>query len=124
LFVGALEVRSLERKVRARVGRDLGAAPRLTLEHGFFGNGYGRGNEESDEAVRLAANVGLHLEPTYTGKAMAALLAHAKSGKLDGKRVLFIQTYNGVDLQPLLARSPGPAALPPAFRRLFNGKGP
>ena len=54
-----------------------------------------------------AAAAGLRLEPTYTGKAMAALLADAASGALDGKRVLFLNTYSSVDLAPLLAGGPG-----------------
>ncbi len=50
---------------------------------------------------------------------MAALLADARAGRLDGKRVLFWHTYSSVDLGPLIARSPGPAALPPRLAALF-----
>jgi 1-aminocyclopropane-1-carboxylate deaminase/D-cysteine desulfhydrase-like pyridoxal-dependent ACC family enzyme len=96
-----------------------GVAPRLHVEHHFFGGAYGRATVESEQAVRLAAEHALRLEPTYTGKAMAALLADARAGRLDGKRVLFWHTYNGVDLAPLLAAGPGITALPALLHKHF-----
>jgi 1-aminocyclopropane-1-carboxylate deaminase/D-cysteine desulfhydrase-like pyridoxal-dependent ACC family enzyme len=95
-------------------------APPFAVDHRFFGGGYGRATPASDAAVARAAAVGLTLEPTYTGKAMAALLADADSGALDGKRVLFVNTYSSVDLAPLVAAGPGVAALPPALQRHFD----
>ena len=75
----------------------------------------------SDDAVARAAAVGLALEPTYTGKAMAALLADAAAGALDGKRVLFLNTYSSVDLAPLRRRAaPASPALPRALQRHFD----
>jgi 1-aminocyclopropane-1-carboxylate deaminase/D-cysteine desulfhydrase-like pyridoxal-dependent ACC family enzyme len=118
------------RRLAARTARLLGNSgedwfnhltlPRLRVEHGFFGGAYGRSTAQADEAVERAALAGLRLEPTYTGKAMAALLADADAGRLEGKRVLFIQTYNGVDLAPLVAGGPGPAGLPPRLRSHFG----
>jgi D-cysteine desulfhydrase len=93
--------------------------PRWRVEHGFFGGAYGRSTAESDAAVSRAAGAGLKLEPTYTGKTMAALLADANAGRLDGKRVLFWNTYSGVDLAPLVASGPGPEGLPARLRRHF-----
>jgi 1-aminocyclopropane-1-carboxylate deaminase/D-cysteine desulfhydrase-like pyridoxal-dependent ACC family enzyme len=93
--------------------------PRLRVEHGFFGGRYGLATGEADAAVARAASVGLRLEPTYTGKALAALLADADAGRLDGKRVLFIDTFNSVDLAPLIESGPGVAALPARLRRYF-----
>jgi 1-aminocyclopropane-1-carboxylate deaminase/D-cysteine desulfhydrase-like pyridoxal-dependent ACC family enzyme len=92
----------------------------FAVEHGFFGGAYGRATPASDDAVARAAAVGLPLEPTYTGKAMAALLADAAAGRLDGKRVLFIDTYSSVDLAPLVAGGPGVAALPLRLQRYFD----
>jgi 1-aminocyclopropane-1-carboxylate deaminase/D-cysteine desulfhydrase-like pyridoxal-dependent ACC family enzyme len=92
----------------------------LSVDHRFFGGGYGRATPESDDAVARAAAVGLALEPTYTGKAMAALLADAASGALDGKRVLFLSTYSSVDLASFIAGGPGRSALPPALQRHFD----
>jgi hypothetical protein len=36
----------------------------------------------------------MHLETTYTGKALAALAADARAGRLIGKTVLFWNTYS------------------------------
>ena len=56
--------------------------------------GYGRLNEAVREAMALAArHEGLLLDPVYTGKAMAGLIAHVRSGRLAaGSRMLFVHT--------------------------------
>jgi 1-aminocyclopropane-1-carboxylate deaminase/D-cysteine desulfhydrase-like pyridoxal-dependent ACC family enzyme len=76
-------------------------APDLALEirSGFLGEGYAVPTAEGTEAVALAEQSGLHLEGTYTGKALAALIADARAGRLDGERVLFWNTYNSRPLE-------------------------
>ena len=56
--------------------------------------GYGRLNEAVREAMALAARrEGLLLDPVYTGKAMAGLIAHVRSGRIaPGSQVLFVHT--------------------------------
>ncbi len=56
--------------------------------------GYGRLNEAVREAMEMAAgHEGLLLDPVYTGKAMAGLIAHVRTGRIAaGSRVLFIHT--------------------------------
>ena len=56
--------------------------------------GYGRLNDAVREALALAArHEALLLDPVYTGKAMAGLIAHARSGRIAASsRVLFIHT--------------------------------
>ena len=56
--------------------------------------GYGRLNDAVREAVAMAARLeGLLLDPVYTGKAMAGLIAHVRSGRIAaGSRVLFLHT--------------------------------
>ena len=56
--------------------------------------GYGRLNEAVREAMAMAAgHEGLLLDPVYTGKAMAGLIAHVRSGRIAaGSRVLFVHT--------------------------------
>jgi 1-aminocyclopropane-1-carboxylate deaminase/D-cysteine desulfhydrase-like pyridoxal-dependent ACC family enzyme len=95
----------------------------LRVEHAFFGGAYGRATAAAQAAVARAAAVGLRLEPTYTGKAMAALLADADAGRLDGRRVLFIHTFNSVDLSSLLAGA-GARSLPPRLQRLVDAGSP
>ena len=62
-------------------------------EGGFFGEGYGKPARGVDEAIELAAADGVELEPTYTGKAFAALASHALRGM--GGPLLFIHTAAG-----------------------------
>jgi 1-aminocyclopropane-1-carboxylate deaminase/D-cysteine desulfhydrase-like pyridoxal-dependent ACC family enzyme len=66
----------------------------LEVREGFLGEGYAVATPESQEAVALAAADNLHLETTYTGKALAALIADARAGKLVGKTALFWNTHN------------------------------
>jgi D-cysteine desulfhydrase len=49
----------------------------------FVGSGYGQPSREGKEAVQLFARTeGLVLDPVYTGKCAAALIAHAREGRL------------------------------------------
>jgi D-cysteine desulfhydrase len=92
-------------------------APRdFTLLGGEVGPGYGAPTPAAVEAVAAAAEAGLQLETTYTGKCLGALrrrLERPCPGPL-----LFWNTYNSVDLA---APGPDAAALPPRFRRLLEG---
>ena len=56
--------------------------------------GYGRLNDAVHEAIEMAARQeALLLDPVYTGKAMAGLIAHVRSGRIaPGSRVLFLHT--------------------------------
>ena len=56
--------------------------------------GYGKLNDAVREAISMAArHEALLLDPVYTGKAMAGLLAHVRSGRIAaGSRVLFLHT--------------------------------
>jgi 1-aminocyclopropane-1-carboxylate deaminase/D-cysteine desulfhydrase-like pyridoxal-dependent ACC family enzyme len=94
--------------------------PSLRVEHRFFGGAYGRPTSAGEAAVARAAACGLTLEPTYTGKAMAALLDDADSGRLANKRVLFLHSFSSVDLSALIAAG-RVDALPPPLRRYFAG---
>ncbi|HRI55000.1 MAG TPA: hypothetical protein PLW65_32910, partial [Pseudomonadota bacterium] len=81
--------------------------PQLRLDGRWVGGGYAHPTPAGLLAMKRAAAAGLQLEPTYTGKTLAALLADADAGRLDGKRVLFIHSYNSVDLSALRARGAG-----------------
>ena len=56
--------------------------------------GYGKLNDAIREAISMAARLeALLLDPVYTGKAMAGLVAHVRSGRIRaGSRVLFLHT--------------------------------
>lgn len=66
----------------------------LELRNDWFEPGYGVPTAETVDAVSSAEAAGLHLETTYTGKALAALRGDAAAGKLEGQAVLFLDTYN------------------------------
>lgn len=61
---------------------------------GYVGPGYAQVSPECVEAIRMTAELeGILLDPTYTGKVMAALIDHARSGVLaQGETVLFVHT--------------------------------
>jgi D-cysteine desulfhydrase len=58
-----------------------------------LGPGYGSTTDAATRAVARAAQAGVPLETTYSGKALAALLADGERGLLAGQRVLFLATY-------------------------------
>ncbi|HIE53259.1 MAG TPA: pyridoxal-phosphate dependent enzyme [Armatimonadetes bacterium] len=63
------------------------------IEHGFLGTGYGHSTPEVEAALKLAAETeGLYLEPTYTGKALAALLHGGVRFTRQRRAVLFWNT--------------------------------
>ena len=60
---------------------------------GALAPGYGQLNEATLSAIRrTAGREGLFLDPVYTGKVMAGLIALAEDGALAGRRVLFWHT--------------------------------
>ena len=68
--------------------------PLLRIDRRLMGAGYGHPTQAAAEALSVAQARGLTLDPTYTAKAFAALLADDAAGRLRGKRVLFLHTYN------------------------------
>ena len=66
----------------------------LTMIPGWLGDGYGLPNEGVMEAISLMASLeGILIDPVYTGKAMAALIAKARSGDWsEDDMIVFIHT--------------------------------
>ena len=74
-----------------------GLAPpsgRCVIDHARFGSGYGALTPECRRALDAAARLeGLVLDPVYTGKAMAGLIAAVAEGRIrPGQRVVFLHT--------------------------------
>ena len=70
----------------------------IEVEDGFVGDGYGIPTPASIEAIELTARrEGIFLDPTYTGKAMAAVFAALRADALAGT-VLFWHTGGQVGL--------------------------
>jgi len=80
----------LERR-GARLGKVDVGPEMLDLTHDQIGAGYGHPTEAARAAAEQAAEDGLALDPVYTAKAMAGLLALRAQGHL-GDPVLFIHT--------------------------------
>ncbi|RMD82762.1 MAG: pyridoxal-phosphate dependent enzyme [Candidatus Dadabacteria bacterium] len=95
------------------------ASMNLELREEFFGGEYGRFTAESVRAVTLAREDGLELEGTYTGKALAALIADAEAAGIRRTRVLFWNTHNARDLSHLIEGTDY-RSLPTALWRYFE----
>ena len=75
-------------------------AARVDVDDAFVGGGYGVPTDASREALQLLARTeGLFLDPTYTAKAMAGLIAKVRAGAFkDDQTVLFWHTGGQVGL--------------------------
>jgi len=88
-------VRKVAEQLASMVERpDVFDADDVMAFDGVLAPGYGRLNDAVREAIALAARQeGLLLDPVYTGKTMAGLIEHVRSGVITaGSRVLFIHT--------------------------------
>ncbi len=62
----------------------------IELDGDWLGPGYGRPTPAADEASRLLARTeGILVDPIYTAKALAGLIAAVRSGRFDQRTVLF-----------------------------------
>jgi 1-aminocyclopropane-1-carboxylate deaminase/D-cysteine desulfhydrase-like pyridoxal-dependent ACC family enzyme len=77
-----------------------GAGPAIEIDDSFVGGGYGIPTAASREAIDLAARCeAIFLDPTYTAKAMAGLIAYVREGTFaDDQAVLFWHTGGQVGL--------------------------
>jgi D-cysteine desulfhydrase len=98
LRLGLPVLTRLARRTAALLERRGAQLPELQLERGMLdltrdqiGAGYGHPTAAAKRAAALAAEERLALDPVYTAKAMAGLLALRAEGHLDGP-VLFVHT--------------------------------
>ncbi len=95
-------------------------AGNVLMLHGHAGSRYARFTARGLEAVALARDLeGLHLEGTYSGKALAGMMAFLRSSVHRATPVLFVDTHNSAPLDPLMRGGPGPGALPGPVREYF-----
>jgi D-cysteine desulfhydrase family pyridoxal phosphate-dependent enzyme len=97
------QVRALVSGVADLLERDPGGLARgsaIEVDDRFVGDGYGIPTDGSQEALELTARTeGLFLDPTYTAKAMAGLIAYVRQQKfVSGQTVLFWHTGGQVNL--------------------------
>lgn len=81
----------IARRVGELGGTDGAAArPAIQLDEGQLGQGYGRPTPAAEEASDLLARTeGLLVDPIYTAKGLAGLIAGVRSGRWDGERVVY-----------------------------------
>lgn len=93
-----------------------------TVRNELFGQGYGVREPAIEQAIELGGKqAGIELDITYSGKAMAALIADAKSGALKDKAVLFWNTHNSLDTGAI-TQDQDYRRLPASLRSYFNDK--
>lgn len=107
---------ALLRRADASVPDERISAADFDLTREQLGPGYGASTPAAERAVAIAAEAGLRLETTYTGKCLAALIERARGGPPGP--VLFWNTYNGIDVAARAPRLATVAELPPALQRL------
>ncbi len=77
---------------------DLAQKTSVRFRNEFVGDGYGRTNAATERAIEVARDeLGMSLESTYTGKAMAALLHDVSTGFEEP--VLFWNTFSSRELK-------------------------
>jgi len=101
------------------VPADLADRARYVFREGFLGDGYAKPTAAAERAIAIARDeLGLTLEGTYTGKALAALLHDLDEGGVPGS-VLFWNTYNSRPLGAATSRPADTSQIPEAFLRYF-----
>lgn len=76
------QVPAMAAAVADRLGRPVPVGD-CRIDHDRFGPGYGAPTDECREAIDLTARLeGLILDPVYSGKAMAGLIAARRSGRI------------------------------------------
>jgi 1-aminocyclopropane-1-carboxylate deaminase/D-cysteine desulfhydrase-like pyridoxal-dependent ACC family enzyme len=93
----AQQARANVERIAAATCESLGSPPRyaeIEVDDRFVGEGYGIPTPEGLAAIQLLARLeGLLLDPVYTGKAMAGLVAMVREGRfVSGENVVFLHT--------------------------------
>ena len=100
---------------------DLAARTCLEWRDGFLAGGYAAADDVTRNAVAVGQSaLGLSVEPTYTGKAMAALLHDLALPDYAGEKYLFWNTCNSRPLPVTDERPDSPDNIPPEFMRYFD----
>lgn len=92
------------------------------VNNNFFGGKYAEFTQDGTDAVRqLKDTEDIILEGTYTGKALAAMIADGRKGTLSDKVVLFWDTYNSWNFSDIIDNI-SYKELPGGFHHYFTGE--
>ena len=98
---------------------DLETRANIVWRDEFFGGAYGRTTDATEQAIAVAKDdLGLLLESTYSGKAMAGLLHDIGEGF--DEPVLFWNTYNSRPMSIDQSLKPDFERVPKEFARYFD----
>jgi D-cysteine desulfhydrase len=112
---------SMMRRLDDSVPADLAGRTNVRLRHNFFGTGYAHSTPEAEHAIAFAKEqLDISLESTYTGKAMAALLADLKAPGAEALNILFWNTYYAMPITVPTDHPLDEKALPEEFLKYFD----
>ncbi|MDX1403935.1 MAG: pyridoxal-phosphate dependent enzyme [Woeseiaceae bacterium] len=112
---------TMMRRFDASVPANLAGRTNIRIRHNFFGEGYAHTTPEADEAIAFAKqDLGIELDSTYTGKAMAALLKDLREPGVDENNMLFWNTYYAMPVTVPTDHVLDEQALPEEFLRYFS----
>ena len=96
------KVQNLSNQVLEALGSDarVDRQTDLHMDTNYFAPGYEQPNEKASEAIKMLARLeGLFVDPVYSGKALAGLIDHIRTGKVaPGSNVVFWHTGGGTAL--------------------------
>jgi 1-aminocyclopropane-1-carboxylate deaminase/D-cysteine desulfhydrase-like pyridoxal-dependent ACC family enzyme len=112
---------TMMRRLDNSIPDDIAARCNIFFRDEFFGDGYARPNAATDRAIMIAQReLGLTLDTTYAGKAMATLLHDASQETPTEEQVLFWNTYNSRALPVTAERPDDTSQLPEEFLRYYD----
>jgi D-cysteine desulfhydrase/L-cysteate sulfo-lyase len=91
----AVRTAEIANQATAALGLDLRLEPaEIVNSNAFVGEGYGKPSAEGNEAVRLFARTeGIVLDPVYTGKCAAGMIADVRAGRWGkDETIVFVHT--------------------------------
>ena len=128
-FNSPKQLQNLTRKTLKRLRRIDKSIPdvsdklfeRLSIDRSFFGGEYGRYTYEGLEAIEIAKNDGIELDPVYTGKVFSAMIDYCrKNPNAKNETILYWHSKNSVDLSSIYT-SVNYKDLPKKFHQFFDG---
>lgn len=112
-------------RLDSAVPADIGTRCNIVIRDEFFGPGYARSTQQGDAAIKTARDqLDLLLESTYTGKAMAAVLADLDDSGAPRRNALYWHTYNSVPLDTPATYPLNEDFLPQEFLCYFDQRQP